>query len=80
MLLIFPWLAWLAVITSGVLLIMLSAAGELGRRGASVLVVWFFVAAYCQFLGATPVVVTAGLVLQTVLAIYLIIRWKVSTA
>ena len=79
MLLIFPWLAWLAVITSAVLLVMLSGVGALGRREASVLVVWFFVAAYGQFLGATAVVVTAGLVLQTVLAIYLVIRWKLST-
>jgi hypothetical protein len=76
MLLIFPWLAWLAVITSGVLLVMFFWAGDLGRRASSVLVGWFIVAAYCQFLGGTTAVVTAGLVLQTVLAVYLLIRWK----
>jgi hypothetical protein len=76
MLLMFPWLGWLAVITSAVLLVMFFRAGDLGRRESGVLVVWFLVAASGQFLGWTTAVVTAGRVLQTVLAIYLVIRWK----
>jgi hypothetical protein len=79
LLILFPFLAWFAVITSAALLVMLCAAGELGPRGLSVLLGWFLVAAYCQFFGAPAILATSGLVLQTVLAIYLVIRWKVRT-
>ena len=79
LLILFPFLAWIAVITSAALLVMLWAVGELGLRGATVLLVWCLVAAYCQFFGASAILATAGLVLQTVLAIYLAIRWKLST-
>lgn len=78
MLQIFPFLAWLAAITSGVLIVRLWISGELGRLAGSVLVGWFLVAAFCQFRGASALSTTAGLVLQTILAIYLILRWKVS--
>ncbi len=78
MLLLFPFLAWLAAATSAALLVMLYAAGELEGRGFGILSLWFVVAAYCQFLGATAVIATSGLVLQTVLAICLVIRWKVT--
>jgi hypothetical protein len=75
---IFPFLAWLAAITSGVLIVVLWTAGDLGRREGSVLVGWFLAAGFCQFSGASAFPTTAGLVLQTTLAIYLILRWKVS--
>jgi hypothetical protein len=75
---IFPFLAWLAAITSAVLIVVLWTAGDLGRRKGSVLVVWFLVAGFCQFRGASAFSTTAGLVLQTMLATYLILRWKVS--
>lgn len=78
MLQIFPFLAWLAAITSGVLIVVLWTSGGLGQRVGSVLVGWFLVAAFCQFLGASASSTTSGLVLQTILAIYLILRWKVS--
>ena len=75
MLQIFPFLAWLAVIVSAGLLVGLWATGELGSRGF-LLVGWMAIAAYCQFFGSSVAVTTAGLVLQTLLAIVLLIRWK----
>ena len=38
---------------------------------------WFLVALYCQFFRAGGLA-AAGLVLQTVLAVYLIVRFKLS--
>jgi len=75
---IFPLLAWIAAVTSAVLIVVLWTARNLGRREVSVLAVWFVVAGFCQFRGSSAFSTTAGLVLQTVLAIYLIFRWKVS--
>jgi len=60
------------------LIVVLWTSGELGRRAGSVLVGWFLVAAFCQFRGASAFSTTAGLVLQTILAISLILRRKVS--
>jgi len=79
MLQIFPFLAWLAAIISAILLAALWNLGELGPRGLAVLGVWFCVAAYCQFLGGSAIVAALGLLCQTILAIYLIIRWKLSS-
>jgi hypothetical protein len=76
MIIIFPFALWLAAITSVVLLLTLSIFGELGRRGLLVLPGWFLVAGYCQFLGDSSGVRALGLLLQTMLAIYLILRWK----
>ena len=73
---IFPFLAWVAVVTSTVLLALLWSLGDLGRGGAGVLLGWFLLAVYFQFLGASALLQAAGLVLQTVLAICLLIRWK----
>ena len=75
---ILAFLAWLAAITSAVLIVVLWTAGDLGRREGSVLVVSFLVAGFCQFCGASAFSTIAGLVLQTMLAIYLILRWKAS--
>jgi len=75
---IFPFLAWVAVVTSTVLLALLWSLGDLGRGGAGVLLGWFLLAVYFQFLGASALLRAAGLVLQTVLAICLLIRWKAS--
>ena len=75
---VFPFLGWSATITSIVLLIALWNLDQLGQRSLLCLIAWFLVAAYCQFLAASTVVGTAGLVLQTILAIYLILRWKLS--
>jgi hypothetical protein len=75
---LFPFLAWIAIVTSAALLAMLHATGELEPRGLVVLVAWLLVAAGLQFFGASSAAVTGGLVLQTVLAVYLLIRWKAS--
>lgn len=77
MLQVFPFLAWIAVVTSGLLLLGLRAMGELGR-GSVVLVMWFMIAGYCQFFARSTIATAAGLVLQTILAVYLLIRWKAS--
>ena len=73
---IFPWLPWLAAITSVTLLVMLWAAGELGARARAILLSWWLLAAYCQFFGTSGGMWALGLALQTVLAVYLIIRWR----
>jgi hypothetical protein len=75
---IFPFLAWLAAIASIVLLTALWSLGELGPRSLPFLIGWFLLAACCQFLVGSAVVGAAGHVLQTILAIYLILRWKLS--
>lgn len=79
MLLIFPFLAWLATITSAVLLIVLWNLGELRPPSLGVLLGWFLVAAYCQFLGGSAVLRAVGLLFQTILAVYLILRWRLSS-
>lgn len=76
MLQLFPLAAWLAAMISAIFLALLSTLGELGRRSLVVLLSWFLLAGYCQFLAGSAVVRGVGLVLQTMLAIYLILRWK----
>jgi hypothetical protein len=76
MLILFPWLAWLAMVFSAVLLAMSWAQGGLRRRHAAVLVSWFLVGAHCQFFSASALVSAVGLALQTLLAVYLVIRWR----
>jgi len=78
MLQIFPFLTGLAAVASGALLILLWNLGELRRYSAAALLGWFLIAGYCQFLGASPVVRAVGLFFQTVLAIVLSLRWKLS--
>lgn len=79
MLQIFPFLAWLAAIISAILLAALWNAGELGPGALGVLAAWFLVAAYCQFLGGSAIVAALGLLCQTILAVYLIFRWKLTS-
>ncbi len=76
MLYIFPFIAWLAAITSAVLLAALWNLGELSRRSLLVLLGWFLLAGYCQFLAGSTAVGAMGLLLQTALAIYLVLRWR----
>jgi uncharacterized membrane protein (UPF0136 family) len=57
---------------------MLASAGELRWRAGLVLGAVFAVAAYCQFLGGSAVIAAAGLALQTLLTIYLIVCWRLS--
>jgi hypothetical protein len=79
MLQVFPVLSWLAAVTSGALLLFLWDLGELRRYSGAALLGWFLIAGYCQFLGWSPIVRTVGLCLQTILAIVLSLRWKLSS-
>ena len=77
MLQVFPFIAWLATVTSAVLLILLWILGEVRRRDVALLAGGFVLAAYCQFAAGSPVVAAVGLILQTILAVYLLLRWRV---
>ena len=75
---VLPALAWIAAITSASVLIVLGYANDLRRRTIVILAGWFLVAAYCQFFGGSPLVAATGLALQTLLAIGLIVRWRMT--
>jgi hypothetical protein len=74
----FPVVGWLAVATSGVMLLMLAAAGELRVKSGGTFIPLFLIAAWCQFFSDSPLLRAAGLGLQTLLAISLIVRWRLS--
>jgi hypothetical protein len=76
MLYLLPFLAWIAAITSGVLLFALWEMGELRRYGGASLLGWFLAAGYCQLFGSTPVVSAIGLVFQSILAVARIVRFR----
>lgn len=78
MLQLFPFLGWLAVTTSAALLSLLWYLGELRPVGGGMLLGWFLLAGYLQFFGGAALVEAAGLAGQTILAIFLILRWKTS--
>jgi len=78
MLQLLPFLTWLAPATSLAMLVMLASAGELRPHGGAILVSVFVVAAYGQFLSGSAIVGAAGLAMQTLLAIALIVRWRLS--
>ncbi len=73
---LFPSATWLAAITSVVLLTILWLLGDLKPRGAAALLVGFLVAGYCQFFSGSRIISAVGLLLQTVVAVVLILRWK----
>ena len=73
-----PFLTWLAAITSAVLLVGLWSLGDLRRFSGPALLIWFCFAGYCQFFGRSPVVSAVGLSFQTLLAVTLSVRWKLS--
>jgi|ERR671936_67159 RsiW-degrading membrane proteinase PrsW (M82 family) len=72
----FPFVRLIAPLTSFGLLFALWYLGELKPRTLAVLVGWFLIAGYCQFFAASAVVVAIGLLAQTLLAIYLLLRWR----
>lgn len=78
MLHVFPFLTWLPLITSAALLVLLWNLGELRRDSGAALLSWFLIAGYCQFSAGSPVVRAFGLSFQTILAIVLSLRWKLS--
>jgi hypothetical protein len=73
---IFPFIAWLAPLTSGGLLIGLWFLGDLRRPVLAVALGWFLLAGYCQFFWGSAVVAAIGVLAQTLLAVYLLIRWR----
>ena len=73
------FLAPLAILTSIVVLVLLVAMGDVGPRGGAVLACLLLAAGYAQFFGGSMLVVVAGLGCQTVLAIYLIVRWRLAS-
>jgi hypothetical protein len=79
MLQLFPISAWIAFVTSVSLLAILWGFGDMEQRQGIVLSVWLAVAAYLQFFGESMMTVAAGLGLQTMLALYLILYWKLKT-
>jgi hypothetical membrane protein len=68
------YIAWLALATSLVMLALLAATGELDRPVAVVALVCL--AAYWEFFARSNVVVWIGVGVQTLVAIYLILRWR----
>jgi hypothetical protein len=76
--LLFLFAGWLAAATSTVMLVMLAAAGDLRARSGGAMIALFLIAAYCQFFSGSAIGSAAGLALQTLLAISLIVRWRLS--
>lgn len=77
MLTIAPWLAWLAAITSLVLLAFRTTGdGETPRAWLANLWIWFAAALYLQFSSPSGLLSAGGLAAQTLLAIVLLVWWK----
>jgi hypothetical protein len=72
------FLAPLAIVTSIATLVLLVAMGDVGRRGAVMFAAWLLAAGYAQFFGPSMAVSVVGLGFQTLLAIYLIVRWRLA--
>jgi hypothetical protein len=73
-----PLIDWLAALTSITLLIVLWRAADIGQLEAAVLAVWFAASAGVQVFSDSFLATRIALALQTVLAVYLIIRWRLS--
>ena len=79
MLQLFPFSAWIVLVTSASLRAILWGFGDMEQRQGIVLSAWLVVAAYVQFFGESMMTVAIGLALQTILALYLILYWKLRT-
>jgi hypothetical protein len=73
----FPYLKWIPPAASVVLLIVLWKFSGVNRRSLVPLLGAFLVAAYAQSVSGSALVNSVGLVLQTLLAIYLAVRLKI---
>jgi len=71
-----PFVVWLAFLTSAVMLILLWP--DIGPRSCIVLPAWFLIAGYLQVFGHSMSVSACGLALQTLLAVYLIVCWRLT--
>jgi hypothetical protein len=76
---LFPFLDLLAVLTSVVMIVVLLASGDLRPRSGGIVAVWFVTAVWVQFAAASAIVAAGGLGLQTLLAIYLVVKWRLLT-
>ncbi len=76
MLQILPFLPLLAVGTAATLLAFMWWTGDIRAAPAIILCAWLAAGIYCQFLAFSAIVGAAGLASQTLLAIYLIVRWR----
>jgi hypothetical protein len=74
----FPFVGWVAAATSVAMFVMRAAAGELRARTGAALIVLFLIAVYAQFFSGSAIAGAAGLAFQTLLAISLIVRWRLS--
>ena len=74
----FPVFAWLAPATSLTMLVMLTAAGELRWRAGVFSIALFLLALSGQVFSSSALISAAALALQTLLAIGLIARWRLS--
>jgi hypothetical protein len=75
---LFPFAGFLAIATSIVALVMLCSLGDLRPRAGILLCAGVAAAGYCQFFAPSAVIALAGLAGQTVLAIYLVVRWRLT--
>ena len=73
-----PFIDWLAALTSITLLIVLWRAADIGQFETAALGVLFAAAAGVQVFSDSFLATRIALALQTVLAVHLIIRWRVS--
>lgn len=73
-----PLIDWAAALTSITLLIVLWREGGLGGVELGILGAWFAAALGVQFFSASLLAARIALALQTLLAAYLIIRWRIS--
>lgn len=73
----FPCLAWVPPAASVLLLVVAWRFSRVNRRSLVPLLGAFLVAAYAQWVVGSPLVNSVGLVLQTLLAIYLAVRLKI---
>ncbi len=76
MLQLLPFLPLLAVGTAATLLAVMWWTGDIQAPAAIILCAWLAAGIYCQFFPSSAIVAAAGLALQTLLAIYLIVRWR----
>ena len=56
--------------------VLLSLSGGLDVRTGALVGVWFAASVWAQFFSTSAIVAAAGLGLQTLLAIYLLVRWR----
>lgn len=76
MLQLFPFASLLATAVSITLIVVLWFGGGLRPRGLALACGGLIAAGYCQFFTAHPLLSATGLVLQTLLAIGLVVRWR----